>query len=70
MEIEDIVDLFRKETPRTMSELTHVWAVFWANFKIFLSYRTWVLTETISTIASIAMYSFMELQVDAQRFKA
>ncbi len=68
MKIEQIVDLFREEFPRPSSELTHTWAVFWANFKIFLSYKTWVITETLSTVASIAMYSFMGLQVDANRF--
>jgi len=68
LKVEQIVDLFREEFPRPSSELTHTWAVFWANFKIFLSYRTWVITETLSTVASIAMYSFMGLQVDANRF--
>ncbi len=68
MKVEQIVDLFREEFPRPSSELTHTWAVFWANFKIFLSYKTWVITETLSTVASIAMYSFMGLQVDANRF--
>lgn len=67
MKVEDIIDLFREDKPRVSSELTHVWAVFWANFKIFLSYRTWVLMETVSTVASVAMYSFMGLQVDARR---
>ena len=70
MKIEELIDLFREEPPHISSELTHVWAVFWANFKVFLSYRTWVITETMSTVASIAMYSFMGLQVDTQRFTA
>ncbi|MCS7120627.1 MAG: ABC transporter permease [Nitrososphaerota archaeon] len=67
MKIEDLIDLFRGETRRSRSEAIHIWAVFWANFKIFLSYRTWVVTETLSTVASIVMYSFMGLQVDAAR---
>lgn len=67
MKAEKLVDLFREETPHSSSELLHVWAVFWANFKIFLSYKTWVLTETLSTMASIAMYSFMGLQVEASK---
>lgn len=67
MNVKDLVDLFREEAQSSSSDLTHIWAVFWANFKIFLSYRTWVITETLSTIASIAMYSFMGLQVDAER---
>jgi len=67
MKTEEIIDLFREEVPRPHSGPTHVWAVFWANFKVFLSYKTWVITETMSTVASIAMYSFMGLQVDASR---
>ena len=67
MKTDDIVALFKEETPHHPSDLRHVWAVFWANFKIFLSYKTWVITETMSTIASIAMYSFMGLQVTAER---
>lgn len=67
MNVKDLVDLFREEAPRSSSDLIHIWAVFWANFKVFLSYRTWVITETLSTIASIAMYSFMGLQVRSER---
>ncbi|MEM2149970.1 MAG: ABC transporter permease [Candidatus Bathyarchaeia archaeon] len=67
MKVEDIIDLFREDCPRIPSEIRHVWAVFWANLKIFLSYRTWVIMETISTVASVAMYSFMGLQVDSRR---
>jgi len=67
MKVEDLINIFRENETRVSSELTHVWAVFWANFKIFLSYKTWVIMETISTIASVAMYSFMGLQVDVKR---
>jgi ABC-2 type transport system permease protein len=67
MKVEDLIELFKEDKPRSSSEAVHIWAVFWANFKIFLSYRTWVIMETISTVASIAMYSFMGLQVDAAR---
>jgi len=67
LETEDLIELFREETRRPPSDILHIWAVFWANFKIFLSYKTWVITETLSTIASIAMYSFMGLQVRAER---
>ncbi|MDQ1278786.1 MAG: transporter permease [Thermoproteota archaeon] len=63
MDVEELVRLLYEDIPRRSSELTHIWAVFWANFKIFLSYRSWVITETLSTVASIAMYSFMGLQV-------
>jgi len=67
LNVKDLVDLFREEARRSSSDLVHTWAVFWANFKIFLSYKTWVITETLSTIASIAMYSFMGLQVEPER---
>jgi ABC-2 type transport system permease protein len=67
MKVEDLIKIFKEDKPRLSSEAVHVWAVFWANFKIFLSYKTWVVMETISTVASIAMYSFMGLQVDATR---
>lgn len=67
MNVESLIDFFREDTPRSHSELIHIWAVFWANFKIFLSYRSWVITETLSTVASIAMYSLMGLQVEASR---
>ena len=67
MRVEDLINLFREDKTRVSSEFIHIWAVFWANFKIFLSYRTWVIMETISTVASVAMYSFMGLQVDAKR---
>ncbi|MEM2594249.1 MAG: hypothetical protein QXV96_04995, partial [Candidatus Bathyarchaeia archaeon] len=67
MRVEDLIDLFREDCQRIPSEVRHVWAIFWANFKIFLSYRTWVILETISTVASVAMYSFMGLQVDSRR---
>ncbi|MCD6470540.1 ABC transporter permease [Candidatus Bathyarchaeota archaeon] len=67
MRVEDLINLFREDKTRVPSEFIHIWAVFWANFKIFLSYRTWVIMETISTVASVAMYSFMGLQVDAKR---
>jgi len=67
MNVEEIVELFREETSRTSSDTAHVWAVFWANFKIFLSYKAWIITETLSTVASIAMYFFMGLQVEARR---
>jgi len=66
---EELVRVFREDAPRTRSDLRHTWAVFWANFKIFLAYRTWVVMETVSTVASIAMYSFMGLQVGAGRLE-
>ena len=67
MDVKGLVELFTEEVQPRRSEIIHVWAVFWSNFKIFLSYKMWVVTETISTVASIAMYFFMGLQVEAGR---
>ncbi|MEM2904618.1 MAG: ABC transporter permease [Candidatus Bathyarchaeia archaeon] len=63
MDRRKIVDLLREDPPRLRSELRQTWGVFWAQLKIFLSYKTWVITETLSTVASIAMYYFMGFQV-------
>ena len=38
-----------------------------ANLRIFLSYKTWVATETITTSASIVMYYFVGLLVEPDR---
>ncbi len=67
MKVEDLIQLFKEDSRRPFSETTHIWAVFWANFKVFLSYKTWVITETLSVAASIGMYFFMGFQVDEGR---
>jgi len=67
MSLKNLIEIFKMNTPRKSSDLIHVWAVFWANLKIFLSYRVWVITDTLSTIASIAMYSFMGVQVNPRQ---
>jgi len=63
MDRSKVVDLLREDPPRLRSELRQTWGVFWAQLKMFLSYKTWVVTETLSTVASIAMYYFMGFQV-------
>lgn len=63
MDRRHIVDLLKEDPPRIRSELRQVWGVFLTQLRIFLSYRTWVITETLSTVASIAMYYFMGFQV-------
>ncbi len=55
----DVVEVLRLDAPRSRSDLRQTWAVFVANLRIFLSYKTWVATETISTFASVVMYYFM-----------
>lgn len=57
--IDDLVELLRYRAPRDRSDLRQTWAVFIANLRIFLSYKTWVATETITTSASIVMYYFV-----------
>jgi len=59
----DIVAHFRSEMRPQPSELRQTWGIFWAQLKIFLTYRTWVITDTFNTIVSIAMYYFLSLQV-------
>ncbi len=68
MEVKDLLLLFKEEKSRRQrSETLQTWAIFWANLKIFLSYRTWVITETMSTVASIIMYSFIGLQIKPEQ---
>jgi ABC-2 type transport system permease protein len=67
MNVDGLIELFKEKTKRESSDILHVWAVFWANLKIFLSYKTWVITETLSTTASVVMYAFMGLQVSGER---
>ncbi|MGQ9513555.1 MAG: ABC transporter permease [Thermoproteota archaeon] len=67
MSISSIVGLFREEVPRMRSTYRQVYAVVWANIKILLSYKYWVITDFLSTAASIIMYFFMGLQVDPKQ---
>jgi ABC-2 type transport system permease protein len=65
--VEEVVDLLRVETRRPRSDLAQTWAVFVANLRIFLSYKTWVATETITTLASIIMYYFVGFLVEPDK---
>jgi len=64
MSAQSILELFREEAPKIESTSRQVYAVVWANLKILFSYKYWVLTDFLSTAASIVMYFFMGLQVD------
>ncbi|MBO3803812.1 MAG: ABC transporter permease [Candidatus Brockarchaeota archaeon] len=65
-----IIELFKEETRRSKSTFRQVYAVIWANLKILLSYKYWVVTDFLSTAASIVMYFFMGLQVDPAQLAA
>ncbi len=68
--VHQIVALLGSGSPRHPSDLRQTWAVFLANLKIFLSYRTWVATETITTLASVVMYYFVGVMVNPQKLAA
>ncbi len=40
-----------------------------ANLRIFLSYKTWVATETVNTLASIAMFYFFSFLVNPEQME-
>jgi len=64
MSVPSILGVLREEAPRLKSTSRQVYAVVWANLKILFSYKLWVVTDFLSTAASIIMYYFMGLQVD------
>jgi ABC-2 type transport system permease protein len=68
--VDEVVELLGRDAPRDRSDLRQTWAVFLANLRIFLSYKTWVATETISTLASIVMYYFLGFMVDPAKLDA
>ena len=37
MNTEKLVELMREEARRPASDAVHIWAVFWANFKVFVA---------------------------------
>ena len=67
--VEEIISLLRKDVPRHRSDLRQTWAVFMANLRIFLSYKTWVATETITTLASVVMYYFVGFLVEPDKLE-
>jgi ABC-type multidrug transport system permease subunit len=58
-----LITYLQENVPPERSEIRQTWGIFWGQFKIFLTYRTWVMTETFNTIVSIAIYYFLSLQV-------
>ncbi|MBU7004729.1 MAG: hypothetical protein HXS50_04130, partial [Theionarchaea archaeon] len=65
--VEEVVELLKHEIREPRSDLAQTWAVFIANLRIFLSYKTWVATETIATSASIVMYYFVGFLVEPDK---
>jgi len=64
LSVSAIIGVFREEAPMLKSTSRQIYAVVWANLKILFSYKLWVVTDFMSTAASIIMYFFMGLQVD------
>jgi ABC-type multidrug transport system permease subunit len=58
-----LIALFQEPVQPDRSEARQTWGVFWAQLKIFLTYRTWFVTDTFNTVVSIAIYYFLSLQV-------
>ncbi len=56
--------------PPDKSEMRQTWGIFWGQLKIFLTYRTWVVTDTFNTIVSITIYYFLSLQVQPSQLAA
>lgn len=50
--------------------MRQTWGIFWGQLKIFLTYRTWVVTDTFNTIVSITIYYFLSLQVQPSQLAA
>ncbi|MBO3833460.1 MAG: ABC transporter permease [Candidatus Brockarchaeota archaeon] len=60
----EILQLFRVEEKRSRSSLRQLFAVVWAQLKMMLAYKSWLVMDLLSTLASVVMYYFVGLQVD------
>lgn len=67
MRAAELVDVFRGEELRQRAPLRQFLGIVWANLKILLSYKSWVIMDLLSTVASVVMYYFVGLQVDPVR---
>ncbi len=52
------------EEKRSKSSLRQLFAVVWAQLKMMLAYKSWLIMDLLSTLASVVMYYFVGLQVD------
>jgi len=66
----EIISYFRDSEPPVRSDARQTWGIFWGQLKIFLTYRTWVITDTFNTIVSITIYYFLSLQVQPSQLEA
>ncbi len=60
----EILQLFRGEERRSKSGLRQFFAIVWAQLKMMLAYKSWLVMDLLSTFASVIMYYFVGLQVD------
>ncbi len=68
MERRALIEILRKDTTKNRSDIVQTWAVFYYQLKIFFTYRSWVSIETLSILASIAIYYFLSFQVPPNQF--
>jgi len=61
---------FRDSPPAFRSDVRQTWGIFWAQLKIFLTYRTWFITDMFNTVVSITIYYFLSLQVQPSQLAA
>lgn len=60
----EILQLFRGEEKRRKSGLRQFFAIVWAQLKMMLTYKSWLIMDLLSTFASVVMYYFVGLQVN------
>jgi ABC-2 type transport system permease protein len=65
-----LISDFQERVPPARSDVRQTWGVFWAQFKIFFTYRTWVITDTFNTVVSIGIYYFLSFQVQPTQLQA
>jgi ABC-type polysaccharide/polyol phosphate export permease len=65
-----LITYFQDNVAPDKSEVRQTWGIFWGQLKIFMTYRTWVVTDTFNTIVSIAIYYFLSLQVQPSQIAA
>lgn len=70
MNTDRLLELLREDRPRFKSPLRQLFGVVWANLKILTAYKSWLVMDLLSTVASVLMYYFVGLQVDPVRFVA
>lgn len=62
-----ILQIFKGEEQRYKSNLRQLMAVVWAQLKMMLAYKSWLIMDLLSTFASVIMYYFVGLQVDPDK---